>query len=87
MNTRDGTAFSRPPTADESELVTGMDKGQEMCGVIMMYYPHDPTVRYAAGGFISTHHQAELGVENALKGDTCYELHEDGSCKRKTRGD
>merc|ERR1711924_261262 len=58
MNTLDGTPFSRPLSARQGAMVTGMDKGMGMCGTLVMYYPHAPTVRYANGGFI-THKPGE----------------------------
>merc|ERR1740127_289464 len=89
MNTRDGTPFSRPLPPGQAKMVTGMDKGMEMCGTLLMYYPHDPTVRYTNGAFI-THLPGKAEGDGSLESGGCYEYDLDskeGGCKRQTRSE
>jgi hypothetical protein len=60
LNTADKTIWTKtPPMGGPSDewnigmwMHTAMDKGDEMCGSLLMYYPHDPTARFAAGSII-----------------------------------
>jgi hypothetical protein len=41
MNTMDNTDWSVAPRAPEQDMRLGVDLGQEMCGILLMYYPHN----------------------------------------------
>lgn len=51
MNTQDPTIWSAVP---KRLIKTEMANGDEMCGILLMYYPHDPTARFRNGSMIGS---------------------------------
>ena len=61
LNTRSKTLWTKTiPVPDKNNDVddeerwihTAMDKGDEMCGALLMYYPHNPAARFTLGSII-----------------------------------
>jgi hypothetical protein len=83
FNTETGTAWSKPPDRGSSHgghgdgmLHTAMGPGDEMCGALVMYYPHDYTQRFAGGAIIGG------GSRTDIETRKCYEFDfATGACK------
>jgi hypothetical protein len=76
LNTESKTVWTKTPEmAGDQWMHTAMDKGDEMCGSLLMYYPHDPTARFNDGSIIgggdSSHFQTTMCVNYDLDNRKC----------------